>query len=301
LLVDASPQGSPEVEEGEDGLGRQVVLVEHVQRHGGVTATQRHDETMLDEPLERARGGGLGYAARPRDRAAAQWADRVRQRPDDGCVDVGDGDRVRTEEVHGAILADPAHPRSAWTGPGPRLGPCPRVGPCPRPGPCRGRTPVPAWAPRRAPAAGPYTRCGAVDRSWTGRTKIGPLPLEGSCLLVRGCPRWTRGARAARPSAPVEDDLARPARAHDVERLLELLHREAVGDHGRHVEARLEQGDHLVPGLEHLAAVDALDRQALEDHVVPVDRDLAAGDAEERDLAPVDDRAHDVAEGAGGA
>src|SRR5690606_25965966 len=207
LLVDASPQGSPEVEEGEDGLGRQVVLVEHVQRHGGVTATQRHDETMLDEPLERARGGGLGYAARPRDRAAAQWADRVRQRPDDGCVDVGDGDRVRTEEVHGAILADPAHPRSAWTGPGPRLGPCPRVGPCPRPGPCRGRTPVPAWAPRRAPAAGPYTRCGAVDRSWTGRTKIGPLPLEGSCLLVRGCPRWTRGARAARPSAPVEDDL----------------------------------------------------------------------------------------------
>ena len=44
---------------------------------------------------------------------------------------------------------------------------------------------------------------------------------------------------------------------------------------------------HLVPGLVHLAAVDALDREHVEDDRVEVDRDLARRDPEQRDAAAV--------------
>src|SRR5581483_6297856 len=44
---------------------------------------------------------------------------------------------------------------------------------------------------------------------------------------------------------------------------------------------------HLVPGLVHLAAVDALDREHVEDDRVEADRHLAGGDPEQRDPAAV--------------
>ena len=73
----------------------------------------------------------------------------------------------------------------------------------------------------------------------------------------------------------------------------------AVRDHRADVQARLEHDGHLVPGLVHLAAVDALDRDHVEDDGVPVDGDLAGGDAEHGDLAAVAHVGEHVAEGVG--
>src|SRR4029450_6818680 len=91
------------------------------------------------------------------------------------------------------------------------------------------------------------------------------------------------GGASARP---VEDDLAALPRAHGLEppglaRLVVLGGGEAVGPHRRHVEPALEHGHHLVPGLEHLPAVHALEHQALEDDLVPVDGDRGRTDAEQ--------------------
>src|SRR3954471_21414107 len=81
---------------------------------------------------------------------------------------------------------------------------------------------------------------------------------------------------------PVEDDLSRLTRSHRLEAALEFLDREVVRDHWRDVEPRLQHGRHLVPGLEHLAAVDAAHVEPLEDHLVPVDGGLARRNAEQR-------------------
>ena len=66
-----------------------------------------------------------------------------------------------------------------------------------------------------------------------------------------------------------------------------LAEREAVGDRRADVEPRLEHHRHLVPGLVHLPAVDAAERQHLEDDLVEVERDLGGRDAEDRDAAAV--------------
>src|ERR1700739_3272551 len=58
---------------------------------------------------------------------------------------------------------------------------------------------------------------------------------------------------------PAEDDLAAQPAAHGGECLLVVAGVEPVRDHRRDVHARLDQHRHLVPGLEHLAAVDPLD------------------------------------------
>src|SRR5439155_1164270 len=92
---------------------------------------------------------------------------------------------------------------------------------------------------------------------------------------------------AAMLGSPVQDDLAALAGAHDLECLREVLRREAVRDHGGDVETALQHRAHAVPGLEHLAAVDPLQGEAAEDHLVPIDRDLLIRDAEKRDAAAV--------------
>src|SRR6188474_3894921 len=58
-------------------------------------------------------------------------------------------------------------------------------------------------------------------------------------------------------------------------------------DNRRYIEPALQHRRHLVPGLEHLAAVDALDDEALEDHLVPVDGGVARRNAEQRHAAAV--------------
>ena len=66
-------------------------------------------------------------------------------------------------------------------------------------------------------------------------------------------------------------------------------------DHRANVEPRLQHARHLVPGLEHLAAVDALHDEALEDHFVPVDAGVLRHDAKQRHVAAVVHRAQHLA------
>src|SRR5271157_3442651 len=80
-----------------------------------------------------------------------------------------------------------------------------------------------------------------------------------------------------------------------------IFHRDAVGDYGVKIEASaLEQGGHLVPGLVHAAAVDALNGEAFEDDVFgEVERDGFRGEAEERDASAAADDVEGGADGVG--
>src|SRR5216683_1701625 len=68
---------------------------------------------------------------------------------------------------------------------------------------------------------------------------------------------------------PGEYYLAAAAGAHRVEGGLEVRGIEPVCDDRADVDTRLCQHRHLVPGLEHLPAVDALDRDHVEHQVRP--------------------------------
>src|SRR5688572_17768879 len=59
-------------------------------------------------------------------------------------------------------------------------------------------------------------------------------------------------------------------------------------DHRRDIHTGFQQYAHLVPGLVHLAPIDAFDRYHVEDHSFPVDAELLAWDTEERDAAAVE-------------
>ena len=72
---------------------------------------------------------------------------------------------------------------------------------------------------------------------------------------------------------------------------------EAVRDDRADVQARLEHDGHLVPGLVHFPAVDALDGEHVEDDRVPVDGHFLVGDAEHGDLAAVAHVGQHVAKG----
>src|ERR1700739_2414754 len=98
--------------------------------------------------------------------------------------------------------------------------------------------------------------------------------------------RGWKGDRLAQ-AGPVEDDFAGFAGDHGGETIFELPVRVAVGDYGGDVEARVEHYRHLVPGLVHFPAVDALDRDHVEDHGAPVHGNAPGRDAECGDLATV--------------
>ena len=63
------------------------------------------------------------------------------------------------------------------------------------------------------------------------------------------------------------------------------------------VQPALQHGGHLVPGLEHLTAVNALHVQALEDDLIPRDAGVLRHDAEQGYRATMVHRAQQVAEG----
>ncbi len=69
-----------------------------------------------------------------------------------------------------------------------------------------------------------------------------------------------------------------------------------VGEHLLQRKAGQHHLGHLVPGLVHAPAVDALQGEAFEDHLVPVDAGAARHDAEHRDLAAVVHAVKHVAE-----
>src|SRR5690606_41163094 len=103
----------------------------------------------------------------------------------------------------------------------------------------------------------------------------------------------------ARPgSGPGTGDLAALTGFHEVETLLERVDVDLVGQHLLQRGAGEYHLRHLVPGLVHAAAVDALHGEALEDDLVPVDAGTARQDAQQGDLAAVVHAFQHVVEGA---
>src|SRR5512144_2547148 len=91
--------------------------------------------------------------------------------------------------------------------------------------------------------------------------RFGTLPAVCTPLSPRTEPAFPA---VIGPRIPLHDDLARFAGARGGERGFVLAEREAVGDRRADVQPRLEHHGHLVPGLVHLPAVDALHGEHLE-------------------------------------
>ena len=66
----------------------------------------------------------------------------------------------------------------------------------------------------------------------------------------------------------VYQNLARLPRFQSLHRIREIFHRDPIGDCGVKIElARFEQRGHLIPGVVHSPAVNALHGDALKDDV----------------------------------
>src|SRR6185295_19503807 len=116
-------------------------------------------------------------------------------------------------------------------------------------------------------------------------------PSSRSTRAIAATSRSATSAERRAPkvsgSLPLHHDLARLAAAHDVEGPRELGVMQLVCNDGSYIETALQQAGHLVPSLEHLPAIDALDGEALEDDLVPVDGDVFGWNAEECNAASV--------------
>src|SRR5205823_2565875 len=85
----------------------------------------------------------------------------------------------------------------------------------------------------------------------------------------------------------IEQDLAGLASLQPLHAFAEVFHRNAISNHRMQIElARSEQRGHLIPGLVHQAAIDALNGCAFEDDVVgEVQFNWLRRNAEEGDAA----------------
>src|SRR5580692_10200101 len=166
------------------------------------------------------------------------------------------------------------------------------------------RTSKPPWTATCACWAVESTRSPLNSPAW----RISSIWVARCCfmapnMVVGPSSRWMAAGTDQRAPArklafmPGQDDLAGLARFHCGEAFLEVAKIVAMGDHGADVEPRLEHHGHLVPGFVHLAPVDALDGDHVENDDVPVDCDLASGDSEHGDLAAVAHVGEHVAEG----
>src|SRR5262245_42300424 len=70
-----------------------------------------------------------------------------------------------------------------------------------------------------------------------------------------------------------------------------------MGNYGANVEPAFDHDRHLVPGLVHLATVDAFDGENVEYNHMPIDGHFAFGNAEHGDSATVAHVRKHVAEG----
>src|SRR5260370_1047234 len=82
-------------------------------------------------------------------------------------------------------------------------------------------------------------------------------------------------------SPPIQNHLPRLPARHHFKTFLEFNQMEPVGDGRLEVKAGFEHDRHFVPGLIHLAAINAFDRQHIEHDFVPVKRHLLGGDAQQ--------------------
>src|SRR6202171_1572071 len=179
--------------------------------------------------------------------------------------------------------------------------------------------------PRKAPttpswhASATCARLARLESTLRSRRRTSrPAPLPRSSFALRSCARlmthsakspartppmicWGRSSVVFasgnnhavsilvrdRLSRPIENDLAALTREHRRKRGFKFFGGIVVGDDRRQVEAALNHRHHFVPGLEHLAPVDALDLKALEYDLVPVDSHPRRRNAEQCDLAAV--------------
>ncbi len=96
---------------------------------------------------------------------------------------------------------------------------------------------------------------------------------------------------------PVQDDFTGLARLHGFEAFGEFGVVQAVSDYGADIESALQHHRHLIPGLVHFAAVDAVNCEHIEDDLSPVDGDIGGGDAEHGNFSAVGHVVQHAAEG----
>src|SRR5690348_2974740 len=103
---------------------------------------------------------------------------------------------------------------------------------------------------------------------------------------VESISEWVEAAAAGlfREAVGVEEDFAGLAGSEELEGVGETVEREAFVEERLEIETvGFEERGHLLPGLEHFAAVNSLHDGAFEDHVADqIERDRLAGNAEER-------------------
>src|ERR1700676_1599400 len=102
--------------------------------------------------------------------------------------------------------------------------------------------------------------------------------------MVKTLAAWYR-----RPNSelPIEHHLGRVARAHRGKALLVVLPWQAVCDHRGYIQARLQHHGHQIPGFIHLATVDPLDRDHVEDDFTCINCQGLGRNAKHRDWAAV--------------
>ena len=63
------------------------------------------------------------------------------------------------------------------------------------------------------------------------------------------------------------------------------------------IETALNHRAHLIPGLEHFSSVDSLDKETLENNVIPIDPGVIRQNTEKRELTAVLGRLDHIVEG----
>src|ERR1700686_1078041 len=93
-------------------------------------------------------------------------------------------------------------------------------------------------------------------------------PASGFSTLVARTILPEAGSRSAY-AVGIHENLAGLASFQPLHGLLEIFHRNPIGDYGMQIEfPALEQRRHLIPGLVHAASVNALHRNAFENDVL---------------------------------
>ena len=150
-----------------------------------------------------------------------------------------------------------------------------------------------------------------VRRWWENFLHNHRMQLLKLLLLVQGqsahrCRQYSLVSLALKAAcwssaAYLQKDFAGFAGLQQVHGVVELLERQPVRDHGRKVEVAVAQERFgLKPGLVHLAAIDAVDRGALEDDCVrEVEFTGFEGKPSKRSAAAVAEQAETLADGFG--